>query len=180
MKWWGSKYSQSMLLLECRQSLEDRRAACSSSSRWYALTIGIESTSADPSLSYHPYYLSYPSLAICRLCYICHHSLQTAELLERAQCLSWLQLPLRRAWWLSHRAWRLSWRFCPSWTPGRWCALAHPPWRLSLHSHRCRQCQYHYSMALRRDCNSWLSDRSAIRNCQHLRSSVAWCCKGLL
>ena len=46
------KYSQSMLLLQCQQPLDDCRVACSSRSRWYALTAGIESTSGNPSLSY--------------------------------------------------------------------------------------------------------------------------------
>jgi len=143
-----------MLLPQCWQPLEDRLIACSISSWWCAFTAGNESTFGNPSLSYWPYYLSYPSLDFCRLYWLyrhyhlCHPSLQRAELLEPAHFLSWLQLPFRRAWWLSHRGWRSSWCFCPSWAPGRHstrrslefqegsrrCALAHSSWRLSLQS----------------------------------------------
>jgi len=77
-KWWELKYSKSMILLQCRQTLEDRRIACSSSFRSYALAAGNESTSGNPSLSYCPYYLSYhlsyPSLDICHLYKLyCHY-----------------------------------------------------------------------------------------------------------
>ena len=58
-----------MLLLHFRQTSEDRRVACTSWSRWYALAAGNGSSSTDPSLSYRclPYYISYPSLDFCRL-----------------------------------------------------------------------------------------------------------------
>jgi hypothetical protein len=72
-----------MLLLQCRHTLEDHHVACSCSSRWSGLTIGNERTSADASLPYRPYYLSYPSLYFCGLYWLyqhfhqdCHHFLQ--------------------------------------------------------------------------------------------------------
>jgi len=51
-KSWESKWSQSMLLLQCRQPLQDRRVACWSSCQWYSLTAGNESTSGNPSLDW--------------------------------------------------------------------------------------------------------------------------------
>jgi len=83
---------QLMLVLQCRQTLDDRRVACSSSSWWYGLAAGNESTFGNPSLSYRclPNYLSCPSsdfCRLCRLCRLCHLSLQRAELLERAHSL---------------------------------------------------------------------------------------------
>ena len=187
-----------MLLLHCWQTLEDCRVACSSSSRWYALAAGKESTDGNHSLSSRPYYLSshlsYPSLdycQLCRLCHLCHISLQWAELLERAHSLCWLQLPFRRAWWQSHWAWWSSWGFCPSWAPGslstrlslgfreggRRCALAQTSCRFSLHSPCGHQCRW--SLAQRRDCNPRVSDRSVMLICRYLRSPVAWCSKRL-
>jgi len=186
-------------LLQCGQTLEDRRIACSSSSWWCAFAAGNESTSGNSSLSYRclPYYLSnyvsYPSLdfcRLCRLCRFCHHSLQGAELLEQAHSLSCLQLPIGQAWRWSHRAWRSSWSFCPSWFPGRFstghslgsheggwrCALPHSSWRWHLHLHH-HQCQW--LLALCGDCNPLLYDRSATGNCRHLCSHVAWCPEGL-
>jgi hypothetical protein len=50
---------QLMLLLQCRQTLEDCHVSSSSRSWWYAFAAGHESTSGNPSLSYGPYYVSY-------------------------------------------------------------------------------------------------------------------------
>jgi len=188
-----------MLLLLCRQPSENRCIACSSSSRRYALTTGNENTSADPSLSYRPYYLSYSSLDVCHLYWLYRHYhqdhcfqrfLQWAERLERTHALSGLQLLFPWGRWRSQRAWRSSWWFCPSWAPGRLatcCSLgyhkggtrrapANSSGRLSLQCLYRHQCQW--SMAQCRDCNAWLSDLSAMRSCRHLHIHVAWCSKG--
>jgi len=172
-------------------------------SRWYALAVGNEIHSADPSLSYRclPYHLSCPSLDFCCLCllyyyHLYHLSLQRAVLLERAHSLSWLQCPFRRVWWWTHQAWRSSWHFCPSWAPGRLsthrslgsreggrsCVPAHSSWGLYMQTRRCREHQCQRLMlqsVVRRDCHPWFPDGSAMRSCRHLRSSVAWCSKGL-
>jgi hypothetical protein len=54
-----------------------------------------------------------------------------------------------------------------------WCASAHTSWQYSsLCSYWCHQ--YQQSMALNRNWNALLSNRSMIGTCQHLLCCVPW------